>query len=358
MPHELPPRPLPHYFFASITRASDLWSRPFEVLPLDRARWNNGDFVVGRVTGKRNRLYVCETRSGRMASVVRGDQLVGALGQRAATLEGVGDWRAIGPDLEMDSLTAAGLFGKATSVSPSLPDLMRLEYRGHVTRNGRALSMRHFIRHRAPVSFEMPVILLIGTSMSAGKTTAGQVIIRALKYRGRTVVGAKLTGAARYQDILSFRDAGADHVIDFVEAGLPSTVCSEQEFRAALDNLLGHIQATGAEFLVAEAGASPLEPYNGSVAMEVLRPHVRFAVLCASDPYAALGVQTAYGKHLRADLVSGPAANTRAAIELVKKLTGLPALNLLDRHSYPALTDMLEAALEGAPGRETVRRAR
>jgi len=336
----------PHYFFASVTRNSDLPEVPFDVVMLDRSRWGTGDFVLGRVTGKRNHLYRCETRTGRMAEMVRGDLLIGALGERAATLEGVGNWRAVGDDLEMEALTSAGLIGKATSTSLLLPDMMRLEYRGHILRDGVKLAMRDFIVQTEPASLDIPVILLIGTSMSAGKTTAGQVIIRALNYFGKKVVAAKLTGAARYRDILSFRDAGASPVFDFVDAGLPSTVCPEADYREALELLISRIARAGADVLVVEAGASPLEPYNGDVVMDYLKDAACFTMLCASDPYAVLGVQTAFENHLEVDLVSGPASNTDAAVALVKKLTGLPALNLLDRSNHPQLMEMLKKALD------------
>jgi hypothetical protein len=335
-----------HYFFTSVTRCSDLWTVPFETRRLDKSSWATGDFVVGRVVGERNRLYECETKTGRMAELVRGDLLVGALGRRSATLEGVGDWRAVGDNLELDSLTSAGLLGRATSISPMLPYLMRLEYLGHVVRRDAKLNMMDFVTPAAPRALEIPVVLLIGTSMSSGKTTAGQVIVRALKYLDVDVVAAKLTGAARYRDILKFRDAGARRVIDFVDAGLPSTVCSEERFRTAFELMLSKIAAWGAQVLVAEAGASPLEPYNGATVVEYLRDLARFTVLCASDPYAVLGVQNAYGEGLCADLVSGPAANTVAAIRLVGQLSGHRALNLLDRNSYPELVDLLKQALD------------
>jgi len=336
----------PHYFFSSVTRGTDLWTFPFQTEKLDMSKWDTGDFVVGRTVGKRNRLYECETKTGRMADMVLGDLLVGALGERAATLEGVGDWRATTESLELEALTSAGLLGRATSISPMLPDLMRLEYLGHVTRQGKKLGMMDFVTPAAPRDLEIPVILLIGTSMSAGKTTSGQVIIRALIYHGLDVVAAKLTGAARYRDILKFRDAGATNVFDFVDAGLPSTVCPEARFREGMELLLSKIAGCNSDVLVAEAGASPLEPYNGAIMLEYLRRLARFTVLCASDPYAVLGVQTAYGEQLQADIVSGPAANTDAAVVLVKDLSGLKALNLMDRKSYPELVEMLKVALD------------
>ena len=48
---------------------------------------------------------------------------------------------AIGDDAEFNALTSAGLFGKATSLSPFLSQPMRLNYAGHVTRGGDKLTM-------------------------------------------------------------------------------------------------------------------------------------------------------------------------------------------------------------------------
>jgi hypothetical protein len=341
----------PHYFFSSVTRNSDLWQQPFDVTPLARNHWETGDFVAGRVVGERNRLYMCETKTGRMADMVLGDLLIGALGRRSATLEGVGDWRQVGPDLVLEALTGAGLLGKATSISPLLPELMRLEYLGHATRNGTKLNMADFVTPVPQRDLDVPLVLLIGTSMSAGKTSSGQVIIRALNYLGLRVVAGKLTGAARYRDILKFRDSGAIHVFDFVDAGLSSTVCSAERYREALTLMVSKIAACEGDVVVAEAGASPLEPYNGSVVVDYLKKQTCFTVLCASDPYAALGVQAAFGDRLVADLVAGPAANTDSAIRLVRQLTGLPALNLLDRSCYPQLVEMLTRSLERAASR-------
>ncbi len=335
----------PHYFFSSVTRCSNLWVEPFETRPIDRAHWSTGDFVVCRVSGERNRLYRCETKTGRMTDLVRGDLLVGALGRRAATLEGVGDWRATGPELELEALTSAGLLGKSTSISPMFPNLMHMHYLGHVLRDGRKVAMKDFVIPAAPRALDIPVVLLIGTSMSSGKTTAGRVIIRALKYMGLNVAAAKLTGSARYRDILQFRDAGASYVVDFVDAGLPSTVCAEATYREAFDLMVSKVAAHNADVLVAESGASPLEPYNGATVVRELADKTRFTVLCASDPHAVLGVQTAFGPGLKASIVSGPAANTSAAADLVTQLCGLDSINLLDRANYPELTRRLTRAL-------------
>lgn len=329
-------------FFSTVTRISDLETHPFDVTPIERSEWETGDYVVCEVVGRPGPLYQIERPSGRMCQVFDGDLVVGAFGVRAATLEGVGGWQDIGADGALHALTGAGLFGKATSVSPLLPPLMELQYKGHAFRDQK-LTMTAFCPPVEARPLDIPVILLIGTSMSAGKTTSGRVIVHELTQLGLNVAAAKLTGAARFRDMLSWKDAGAAHVFDFVDVGLPSTVCPPQEFSKALRNLLSMIPDTDAEVLVAEAGASPLEPYNGSVAMEMIDQDVKMLVLSASDPYAVLGVQHAFSR--KPDLVCGPASNTEAAIELVDKLCGVQALNLMRRKSRPILAGMLKDQL-------------
>lgn len=94
-------------------------------------------------------------------------------------------------------------------------------------------------------------------------------------------------------------------------------------------NLLARMaDMEGADVLVAEVGASPLEPYNGSVAIEELGPNVRCTLLSATDPYAVTGMIGAFGNH--PDLVTGLATSTQAGIELVEKLSGTTAVNILD----------------------------
>jgi len=329
------------YFFSSLTRISDLPGASFSVEPLDREEWETGDYVVGEVDATPSDLSQIELTSGRTVEVVEGDLVVGAFGKRYATLESVGEWQNIGDDLRMEALTAAGLFGKATSESKRL---LSLTYEGHVLIDGEKGAMRDFVPPAPGRSFETPVVLLMGTSMSAGKTATAKAIVRLLEQAGLRVVGAKLAGAGRYSDILSMEDAGAEGTFDFVDAGLPSTAVPEEEYRRALRGLLARVAATPADVVVAEVGASPLEPYNGAVAVEELGPNVKCTVLSASDPYAVTGMIEAFED--RPDLVTGLATSTEAGIELIEQLTDIRALNVMDRDSLPKLRDILKDALD------------
>jgi len=329
------------YFFSSLTRISDLAEEAFGVEPRVRGDWGTGDYVVGEVVGRAGELSRVELRSGRMIEVVEGDLVVGAWGSRRATLEAVGDWREITEDGMFHAMTAAGLFGRVTSIAPLMPPIMRLQYVGHVTRDGRKVTMDDFVPPIPDVPYEAPTLLIIGTSMSAGKTTAAKRIIRHLKGIGLHIVGTKLTGAGRYRDVLAMWDAGADDVYDFVDVGLPSTIVEPEEYRSRLRDLLSLVAARRPDIVVAEAGASPLEPYNGEIVLEELGAHVRCTVLCASDPYAVSGVIAGFG--YEPDVVAGIATNTTASVELVRKLTGHEGFSFMIAEESDDAFDVIRA---------------
>ncbi len=332
-------------FHGSLTRITDFDRVGFDCQPLPREQWEAGDYVVGQASIVRGGFSAIELRSGRLIHAVDGDSVLGALGVRHATLEIVGSWKEVAADGHMHLLTAAGLLGRATSVSGMLGSPMRVDYQGHAMRNGTKLRMADFARVPSKAhDYDVPTILVIGTSMSAGKTTSAKIIVRQLKRAGHRVVGAKLTGAGRYRDILAMRDAGADAIFDFVDVGLPSSVLDPEDFSPRLRDLLGLIVEAKPDLVVAEAGASPLEPYNGDTALEQIQSSVAMTVLCASDPYAVVGIMRGY-QMMRPDLVAGVATSTSAGVEVIEKLSGAKALNMLNPASVPELRRLLANAV-------------
>ena len=331
-------------FLTSLTRNTDFAERSFEVVNLPREQWATGDFVAAELTeaSELAATFAIETADGRRVEVIPGDVIVGALGCRAATLELVGDWTSVGEDLRMHTLTPSGLLGRITSATtPPLP-YTNVIYRGHVWRD-RKLGMGDFAPPVACAALNAPVVLIIGTSMECGKTSAAKSVVRRLKAHGLRVAGVKLTGAGHVRDILAMRDAGADAVFDFVDVGLPSTVVAPQSYEAALVRLLLQLGGARPDVVVAETGASPLEPYNVDVAARLLGDRVQCTVLCASDPYAVVGVISAF-KH-QPDLVSGRATSTDAATALLGRLCAVPALNLLNHRHDDELDELLVRCL-------------
>ena len=81
------------------------------------------------------------------------------------------------------------------------------------------------------------------------------------------------------------------------------------------------------------------------MAIEALKPHIRFAVLSASDPYAVYGLIEAF--KMRPQLVTGVASNTLAGRELVERLCEVRALNLIDASNMPEYKRLLQEATSG-----------
>jgi hypothetical protein len=332
------------YIFSSLTRIAPLCELPITVKALPRQQWATGDYVACEVNLHPLGFRHIELPTGRMMEVMRGDLVVGALGKRRATLEATGTWEKVGDDGIMHALTSAGLFGVRTSKAPLASTLIHLKYRGHVLFDKKKATMRQFVSEIPYRPFTTPVVLIVGSSMSAGKTTSARIIVRQLKEMGLKVLGAKLAGAGRYRDIQSMADAGADHVYDFVDVGLPSTICSTDEYQASLRDLLSLMAGAEADVAVIEIGSSPLEPYNGDLAIKSIKANIQCTALCASDPYAVYGVMNAFKMY--PSFVTGPATNTRAGIELIEKLCGIHALNLLNPDSQEALCGILQQELE------------
>jgi molybdopterin-guanine dinucleotide biosynthesis protein len=326
-----------------MTRISDLESQPFEVRSLPKNQWQTGDYVVGKIISSTRKHPFIELSNGRMIEVMEDDLVVGAFGIRQATLEVVGSWRDIPENGAMESLTEGGLFGKATSVSFMVNNLPAMMYQGHVMRNDEKVCMKDFVGDRPLVKYNCPTIIMIGTSMSSGKTTTARVIIHELKKLGLKIVGAKLAGAGQYHDILSMQDAGADKIFDFVNVGMPSSICDPEEYRENLRKLLSLVAEEKPDVVVAEVGASPFEPYNGSIVLEEIKEQINFTVMCASDPYAVLGVIESF--RLQPDLISGIVSDTTAGVELVEKMTKIKTLTLSNPNSVRELVRLLRSKL-------------
>jgi len=337
------------YVYGSLTRISNLDTTPFFVQPLQKSNWETGDYIVGKFIPSDNPIHEeVETTTGRLRQLMSGDLLVGALGVRKATKENVGDWHLIGKDGKMQDICGSGMFGVETDYSKSYGPSAHFVYQGHVLREGTKVCMKDFVPKVKPKKYSSPTILIIGTSMSCGKTTAARVIIRQLKNIGiNKVVGTKLTGAGFLNDKLNMEDAGADVVYDFVDAGLPSTILPAKEYKQSLHKLLSVISSESPDVVVAEAGASPCEDYNGDVVLEAMKgiqasTSNLLTILCASDPYAAMGATKMLEKAgIRPDLVTGYVTSTSAGLELVRGVCDVPAITFNSEEGMTELTKLL-----------------
>ncbi|MBQ0734735.1 hypothetical protein [Aquimarina celericrescens] len=332
------------FIYTSLTRISDLQEKGFTLKALPKKQWKTGDYVICKILDAGSNTLSLELPNGRMRGVMGGESIVGALGERFATLEATGTWKKVEDDLEMDVLTGAGLLGKMTSKSVFIPNMMKVAYVAHAFRGAERLTMDTFVEPLNEMRFTTPTVLFVGTSMSAGKTTSGRIVTNLFKLAGLKVVGAKLTGAGRYKDILAFKDVGADAVVDFVDVGLPSSIYPREKYKKKLKQLMSRIESHKADVAVIEIGASPLEPYNGDIAINTIRKQIKCIILSASDPYAVYGLMKAF--NITPDIVTGISTNTLAGRKMVEELCAVKALNLID----PTTTNELKRIVSSKTG--------
>lgn len=345
--------------YGSLTRIADLETIPFTIEEAPRSIWATGDYIVGRYVGQGAEANL-ELPDGSLYLLKLNDLVVGALGDRQATYEIVGTWQLIdgaSHPVIMEMICGSGMFGIETSRCSKHPPSPRFIYEGHCIRHDKKVCMKDFVPKEN--MREMPhskMILLVGSSMSSGKTFTGSSIIDIIKKDCgvQKVAAAKFTGAGYNHDIRKFSEAGADFVCDFVDVGCPSTAMPAEEYREmVLPAILTLLAEQNADVIVGEVGASPFEKYNGVEVLKSLlvsdtRPAHVYLVLCASDAYGIVGLRQALvSEGLTTNIlgVSGMATCNTAAADLVKRVSGLRAFNLEDPDSVTDLRVLLEKCL-------------
>lgn len=310
----------------------------------------SGQALVVRALEEKRVYDVVELTTGRMAHVSKGDVLVGALGRRDALRGFVGRVpEAVSAGDRLHLLNLGGVLGVATSSNRDLGEPLAVEVLGMVTdAAGRGVNIADAAlappRDDARVP---PVVVISGTSMNAGKTSAACEILARLTERGYACGGVKLTGVAALRDTLNMSDHGAVAALSFLDCGLPSTAGVEDVGRVAT-TLLGALEReAGGELdvIVAEMGDGLIGTYGVDklLADPAYTAHIAAHVLCASDLVAAWGgLRWLEERGLAVDVVSGPATDNDAGVEGIRRTMECPAANA--RTHPETLVDLVEQA--------------
>jgi methylmalonyl-CoA mutase cobalamin-binding subunit len=256
-----------------------------------------GDLLLARVErlGQHDGLQL---HTGRRAELYLGDHVLVCLGERYAPdqFEGVAQ---IDDDGGCDLLAAGGVAGTMRHKHARMKPATRLKVLGCLAdAEGRPINVAQFAMP-APraVPLQIPVVVVVGSSMNAGKTTACASLIHGLQQAGWRVGAAKITGTGSFGDAQSYADAGAAEVLDFTDAGLAST------YRVALPalervarTLVGTLQARGCNVAVVEIADGLFQRETAALlASRALQAMAGGALFAAGDAMGAVaGVQ-----HLR-----------------------------------------------------------
>ena len=301
-----------------------------------------------------------ENQQGREVALYRGDRFVGVLAHRRSSTSEYGEVPpGVGPGAprELDLLSHGGVVGRGLSIPPARAagGFTRVRVLGALAQQGRALRLRDLCgcppepgpdappRRRQPA---VPTLLVCGSAAEVGKTTTCAALIRALKRRGLVVGAAKLTGTGRLRDILAMRDAGADHALDFPELGLATTYTAAQPVLEAAREILGRLDASGCQVVVAELGGDIIEANADALLADPrIAGRCRAIVHVAGDVLGILGAAALYRRFGLRQPIQPTLPKGRNPLGTVERLRefGWDALDALDAAACDAYVERLLA---------------
>ncbi len=217
----------------------------------DVAAARAGHLILGRVlsVGQHGRIQLAE---GRPATLYPGDLIVMPCGARYAPdqFEGLAE---IDPD-GCDMLAGGGCLGRMVWRHDKMKTPTRVQPVGRLTdATGRVLSTGDFALPQVGQAAGIPLIVVVGTSMNSGKTTATVALTHGLTRAGWAVAALKGTGTGSFGDVNDYADAGAAFVGDFTDAGMVTTYLEPLDrVKAGIRALLAAAERHGATVAVME----------------------------------------------------------------------------------------------------------
>lgn len=282
-----------------------------------------GDLVVARVAGL-GELEHLEDPHGRRMRLFSGDLVVGAFGNRYATdfYEGY----LPGPNDPVHLLTSGGLIGTVASAHSFRAAPTVLEVVGALTDpGGRALNTDQLALAPAPAGRPaLGTLVVVGSSMNAGKTTTAAALIRGLTRAGLRVGAGKVTGSGSGKDHWAYRDAGAALLADFLDFGMASTFgYPPARLTQAMVGIRDQLVGEGAEVVVLEIADGVLQGETRALAAR-LPGFADAVVLAVGDGLGAVaGARVLGGLGVRVRALSGLLSASPLASREATAATGL-----------------------------------
>jgi len=285
-----------------------------------------GDLVLARVDelGQHKRL---ELVSSRRATLFEGDEIVVAYGNRYAPdqFEGI-----VPEHLGACRLVAAGgVAARLLNRHDKVKSATRITPLGLLAdQEGQRINMRRARLPKADQLVSKPLVLVVaGTSMNSGKTTACSNLVKGFVRQKIKVAAAKLTGTGAGADYRALVDAGARPVFDFVDAGYVSTYCVNRE---ALHDI---VLTLGSQMAAAQPDIIVVEVADGLLQRETARLFNTPAftswadgvIFAANDALGAqAGVSWLTARQLPVFAITGVLTSSPLAQREAEDICGLP----------------------------------
>jgi len=300
-----------------------------------------GVVLVVEVLTNKSTYNTLELTSGRMAKVVKGDVVVGALGPRRALFGYSGHVPTslkAGDIIQM--LNIGGVLGICDSVNPDkgqpfdcrvLGVVLQFPYLGERIGVPARVGSRKLDYNTQLDAQGVPVVALAGTCMEAGKTAAACSIVSRMRHRGLVVDVFKATGVSLRRDILAMQDSGARHGLIFTDLGVVTT--TEKSGPALTRSMLTELAAQKPDVIVFELGDGLIGTYGVAAILECedIRKAMTSVVLSANDPVAAWGGVKLLRERFKVEpaAVTGPATDNSVGVDIIEEQMQVKAFNAI-----------------------------
>jgi hypothetical protein len=286
-----------------------------------------GDVVVARVhhIGAHDHI---EDPVGRARKLYEGDFVIGAYGNRYATdfYEGY-----VPEGQQTHLLTAGGLIGTVKSAHDAVDEPTKLEIVGAlVDEQGTPVTLSTFAHsYPSPAVPGLGTIVVVGSGMNSGKTTTVASIVQGLSRAGLAVGAGKATGSGSGKDRWAYVDAGASHVADFLDYGMPSTFGYPREQLKATTRAVCHeLASAGTDAVVLEIADGILQEETAWLLDHVAEIADGIAFAAVDSLSACHGVQILREHRLPVRAVTGLV--TRSPLASREIQVGVPVLSPAD----------------------------
>jgi hypothetical protein len=313
---------------------------------IEGGKVRSGDIVVVEALEEKKVYDQLELITGRLAHISKDDIIAGTLGSRRALKGFVGDCpEKVHAGETLNILNMGGVIGIATSANQDYGHPLRVKVLGLVVRNGKVLNIEEgSIPSADKLTCKLPLIVVAGTCMAAGKTRAACEIIAWLNQKRDLKVGAvKLSGVAALRDTLNMEDHGAVTSMSFLNAGVPSTA-GVTDLAPMAKGLLNALGEKPLDAIVVEMGDGIIGGYGVESFYRdpELRQAISVHVMCANDLVGAWGARElarSFGRDI--DIMSGPATDNEVGESYVEDQLGIPGANA--RTAGERLADLVAA---------------
>ena len=300
-----------------------------------------GVVLVVEILTNKSTYNTLELTSGRMAKVVRGDIVVGALGTRKALFGYSGhvpQTVKAGDIIQM--LNIGGVLGVCDSANPDkgkpfdcrvLGVVLQFPYLGERIGVPARVGKRKLDYDAVLDTQGVPVVALAGTCMEAGKTAAACAIVSRMRHRGLVVDVFKATGVSLRRDILAMEDSGARNSLIFTDLGVVTT--TGKTGPALTRSMLTELAAKKPDVIVFELGDGLIGTYgvDSILNCDDIRSALTSVVLSANDPVAAWGGVKLLRErfHVEPSVVTGPATDNAVGVAIIEEQMNVRACNAI-----------------------------